>query len=82
LLDSRKIKEIKYCTDVYKQKNVLSVVTAIVNHACIHTSSIAACMVACIEADNRAVNTCTKKSITFLLLVMTHCTIAKLLVVI
>jgi len=31
--------------------HVLSVVTAIVNHACTHASSIAACMVTCIEAD-------------------------------
>jgi len=62
LLDSGKISEIKHCTNVYKQKNfrfnvvpcAYRWVTAIVNRARTHASSIAACVVACIEADNRA----------------------------
>jgi len=41
--------------------HVLSVVTAIVNRVRTHASSIATCVVVGIEADNRAVNTCTKK---------------------
>jgi len=49
-------------TFVLMSFHVRFVVITIINRACTHTSSIAVCMVACIEADNCAINTCTKTS--------------------